>query len=68
MANKQVLSTFALNWILACSILMALLCIYKIVGLKFSKVQYSRLNPPPLWSLLMYFMLSVVEAVYLCYL
>lgn len=47
---------------------MALLCIFKIVGLKFSKGQYSKLNPPPLWSLLVYFVLSSVEAVYLCYL
>lgn len=68
MSNLQVLSAYALNWYLACSILMAMYVTFKIVGLKFSKAQYSKLDPPPLWSILIFFILCAFEAVYLCYL
>jgi hypothetical protein len=68
MAKYEVLSSFALNWTLALSTLMIILCVIKIVRLKYGKLQYSKLDLPPLWSLLAFFCLGLVESVYLCFL
>ena len=66
MVSKQVLSTYALNWTLACSFLLAMYCLFKIVKLKFGQLHHSRLDVPPIWSLFAFFTLGVVEAVFLC--
>ena len=45
---------------------MAMVCVYKIFKLKFGKLQHSKLDMPPFWSLFVFFALGVVESVYLC--